>query len=253
MPSTANGAFATPVLLPNETAATNATYRFALAGGTGVTVASGDSITLRLYYSSGSGSNGRYAKLKNVQVKGFAANATLPLNILSFNAGYVNNSLKVLWNTSNEVDARSYGVERSVDGRAFTAIGSVAAKNASGSNSYELVDANPLSGVIYYRLKMTDKDGSFRYSKVVIVNSRLRGIVSLYPNPATNLLTVTHGKANINATVQVTAVNGRRMITQTLMPGALQTAVGVANLAAGTYTLVIINGTERTNMKFVKQ
>ena len=73
MPSTANGAFATPVLLPNETAGTTATYRFALSGGTGVMLASGDSVTIRLYYSCGSGSNGRYAKLKNVQVKGLAS------------------------------------------------------------------------------------------------------------------------------------------------------------------------------------
>ncbi len=117
-----------------------------------------------------------------------ATAGALPLNILSLNAGYVNNSLKVWWNTSNEINATFYEVERSVDGRTFATIGSVAARNTSGSNHYDLVDLNPLSGVTYYRLKMTDKDGTFRYSKVVVVNTRLRGVVAIYPNPAINFI-----------------------------------------------------------------
>ena len=177
----------------------------------------------------------------------------LPLSILSFNAGYVNTTLKVWWSTTSELNTVSFEVEKSVDGRIFTAIGSLAARNTSGSNSYDLTDANPLSGVTYYRLKMTDKDGSFRYSKVVVVNSRLKGVVAIYPNPATNLLSVTHGKANKNATVEVVAVDGRKMIAQKLTLDALQTTVDISKLSAGTYTLVITNGPEKANMKFVKQ
>lgn len=209
-------------------------------------VVTGAGTTLTPYVATASG-------FTSFEVFGVVNDVALPLNILSFNAGYVNNNLKVWWSTTNELNTVSFEVERSVDGRTFTAIGSLTARNTPGSNSYDLADANPLSGVTYYRLKMTDKDGTFRYSKVVVVNSRLRGIVAIYPNPATNLLLVTHGKANRNATIEVIAVDGRMIIAQKLTQDALQTTVDVSKLSAGTYTLVITNGTEKANMRFVKQ
>ena len=68
----ANGAFTTPVLLTNETGGTTVTYRFAISVDSLRNLASGDSLTVRLYYSCGSGSAGRYAKLKNVIFKGLS-------------------------------------------------------------------------------------------------------------------------------------------------------------------------------------
>ncbi|NOT73687.1 MAG: T9SS type A sorting domain-containing protein [Cyclobacteriaceae bacterium] len=68
--STANGAFATPVLLTNETAGTTKQYRFAFAGSAGVDIPPGGTLTIRLYFSCGSTSTGRYGKLKDVYIKG---------------------------------------------------------------------------------------------------------------------------------------------------------------------------------------
>jgi pectin methylesterase-like acyl-CoA thioesterase len=64
--------FPTPVVLNNETAGNTTTLRFAFAGGTGITLASNETLTIRLYYAVGSSSAGRYAKIKDVQVKGLA-------------------------------------------------------------------------------------------------------------------------------------------------------------------------------------
>ncbi|RAK63814.1 pectinesterase family protein [Hymenobacter edaphi] len=68
--STANGAFATPILLANQTAGPSNTYRLSFAGAAGVTLTAGQTLTFRLYYSCGSTSAGRYAMLKNVYVTG---------------------------------------------------------------------------------------------------------------------------------------------------------------------------------------
>ena len=70
--STANGAFNTPVILGNESASTAIPYEFALNGATGITLAAGDSLTVRFYYSTGSGSPGRYAKVRELYFKGFS-------------------------------------------------------------------------------------------------------------------------------------------------------------------------------------
>ena len=67
MLSTANGAFATPVLLANQgTTGTTNDYHFAFNNANGVSLAPGQTLTIRLYYSCGSTSLGRYAMLKDV-------------------------------------------------------------------------------------------------------------------------------------------------------------------------------------------
>ena len=69
---TANGQFATPVLLANQTGGPTNTYSFALNGSTGVQLQPGETLTVRFYYSCGSTSTGRYAMVKNVVAKGVA-------------------------------------------------------------------------------------------------------------------------------------------------------------------------------------
>ena len=67
--STENGAFATPILTTN----TSAPYRLAFAGATGATLAAGQRLAFRVYFSCGSGTvTTRFATLKNVLVKGQA-------------------------------------------------------------------------------------------------------------------------------------------------------------------------------------
>jgi pectin methylesterase-like acyl-CoA thioesterase len=86
--STANGAFATPIVLINETSGTTKNYKLALAGSIGVTLNPGQTLFIRAYFSCGSTSAGRYAKVKNVYIKGVSLSAaSLPL--LSVN-GVVN-------------------------------------------------------------------------------------------------------------------------------------------------------------------
>ncbi|MGY3087986.1 hypothetical protein ACVWYF_001019 [Hymenobacter sp. UYAg731] len=61
-------------LLKNSAGPTNPidNYRLALNGGTGVTLAAGQTLSIRLYYACGSSSSAIYAMLKNVTAKGQA-------------------------------------------------------------------------------------------------------------------------------------------------------------------------------------
>ena len=68
--STAYGAFAAPIVLPNQTAGPTNVYHLVLNGNTGVTLAAGQSLSIRLYWACGSTGTPRYAMLKNVVVKG---------------------------------------------------------------------------------------------------------------------------------------------------------------------------------------
>ncbi|QKG53055.1 T9SS type A sorting domain-containing protein [Hymenobacter sp. BRD67] len=66
------GGFATPITLAQITTLPNKTntYRIALNGTTGVTIAAGQTLTVRIYFScSSSGATSRYATLRNVMLK----------------------------------------------------------------------------------------------------------------------------------------------------------------------------------------
>ncbi|TGE13854.1 beta strand repeat-containing protein [Hymenobacter elongatus] len=71
-PGTGTGTFADPIFLRNQSTGPNQTYRLALTPSGGVALAAGQTLTIRLYYASGSSSAGRYALLRDVRVVGQA-------------------------------------------------------------------------------------------------------------------------------------------------------------------------------------
>jgi hypothetical protein len=72
------------------------------------------------------------------------------------------------WSTGLEENFQMFVIERSADARTFFTVGQI---NAKGSYSqYEFSDISPLDAdnqrMFYYRLKMVDRDGTYRYSDI---------------------------------------------------------------------------------------
>jgi pectinesterase len=245
------GAFAKPLALPNLTSNNNAANYAALIKNGGLTLNAGQTLSLRLYFAVGSSSTGRYTSLKNVQLYGTATNL-LPLNLLSFSATENNKQVNLQWSTANEVNTANFIVERSSDAVSFTPLNNVASNNTSGINNYSSVDASPLQGTSYYRLKMIDKDGSFKYSSVVAVTINTLGVLSVYPNPASSSINVLHAKANTNAVLQIATIDGRTVATYKALANSLQTNIDISSLKSGNYLLLFNNNGEQKITKFVK-
>ena len=118
--------------------------------------------------------------LDNIKV---GAPLPLPVTISSIGAYQQNSGVLVYWNTQNELNLKSYAIEKSQDGIAFTAIGSVSPKTGT-VNNYSLFDAAPFAGVNFYRIKSMDIDGKINYSVIVRVNiNDKKQAISVYPNP----------------------------------------------------------------------
>ncbi|WP_315820288.1 adventurous gliding motility protein AgmC [Paraflavitalea speifideaquila] len=80
--------------------------------------------------------------------------ATLPVQLLSFKAVRTNNGVALNWTTGEESNSHSFSLERSNDGRSFTALGNVpAAGFAATPTTYAYTDAHSAPGINYYRLK----------------------------------------------------------------------------------------------------
>lgn len=108
----------------------------------------------------------------------------LPIELTDFRALVVSDAVHLTWETASELNNDFFTVERSAGGENFSSVGRV---NGSGTtnqgNTYSLIDPTPLQGTSYYRLKQTDFNGTFTYSKVISITYEGEPF-SVYPNPS---------------------------------------------------------------------
>ena len=112
----------------------------------------------------------------------------LPVDLLDFEAQLLlDNTVKLTWQTENEVGVTHFEVQRANDGRNFEFIGNVSANNSNISkNEYQFIDKKPNFGHNYYRLKAVDFDGQFEYSPIRQISIGEELVTYLYPNPSGN-------------------------------------------------------------------
>ncbi|MBC8147308.1 MAG: lamin tail domain-containing protein [Bacteroidetes bacterium] len=115
----------------------------------------------------------------------------LPVELLSFNAEYVNNHVLLNWKTASEMNNDYFTIERSADTKSWDFVNNVkGAGNTNSISEYTSTDDEKFYGTIYYRLKQTDYDGEFKYYLPVAVNVvNIASEISstkVSPNPFTN-------------------------------------------------------------------
>ena len=144
--------------------------------------------------------------------------SVLPVQLTSFTATQENGTHRLHWQTATETNNHHFDIERSTGGRSFEKIGTLAgAGNSSTGENYSFIDNRPISGTNYYRLKQTDTDGRFDYSKVISVKHTTGKRFSVYPNPVSNQLII-EGVNENNAAYIIRNGNGQTMQTG-ILPG----------------------------------
>lgn len=112
----------------------------------------------------GSGAPGRVSITYEISI-------ALPIELIDFSA-YVNNKNQTVieWATASEKNNDFFTIERSSNGLNFQEIARFpGAGDHIGRLDYRYLDALPLNGYNYYRLRQTDFDGTFTYSQLVRV------------------------------------------------------------------------------------
>ncbi|GAB2529101.1 hypothetical protein GCM10027189_04880 [Rufibacter soli] len=195
-------------------------------------------------------SNNEYA-FRNAEVV-----TPLPVTLISFTAKAQKDGVLLNWATASEKDNAFFIVERSADGKSFSAVGKVAgAGNSTIKIDYTFLDAHALTGTAYYRLKQVDLDGKFEYSKVVAVQTKaaVAGVsLKVFPNPTTGVVSLDLTSATpASVTVKVFALDGRLIKATQMMGGAVQT-LDLSNLAIGTYLINVAGANIDTTVRVVK-
>ncbi len=126
------------------------------------------------------------------RVATFNINCPLPIEMLNFDVTYNGNNVELNWKTASEINNSHFDIERSADGKTFKKIATIEGNGTSNvSHEYKYVDADGVSGGIYYRLKQVDYDGLYEYSEVKYVYaSNSNDVMNVYPNPAENSVTL---------------------------------------------------------------
>jgi len=112
----------------------------------------------------------------------------LPVTFTSVKANRLADKIAVEWKVENEINISRYEVEKSADGINFAKAATTAATGSnSSSTTYNWLDANPLTGNNFYRIRSIGIDGSAEYSGIVVVKiGDLPSGIRIYPNPVTN-------------------------------------------------------------------
>ncbi|HEY4153930.1 MAG TPA: T9SS type A sorting domain-containing protein [Puia sp.] len=189
----------------------------------------------------------------------FQQTTTLPVVLVQFLATRnADGSIKLSWATAEEINSASFEVERSADQGTWEKIGTVAAKGYSSTTAnYSYIDQSPFPGNNYYRLKMIDLDGRFKYSKVVAVTSDKdnRPLV-IYSNPFNDQIRM---KVNVdraqNLILTVSDIIGKTYLKQSYNAQAGGNLINLvpAGAAGGMYILHIQGNSYEQTVKLVRQ
>lgn len=161
----------------------------------------------------------------------------LPIQLLSFTAECYNQNITLKWATATEVYNKNFSVDRSNDGKIWELVGNVTgAGNSAALLNYSLVDNMASKNTtLFYRLKQTDLDNNFTYSKIISVakcGAMEEDNLSFSPNPSSGQINFNFSgdKSQLSLT-EIFNVQGEKVYQS----NGYQSKINLANHAAGIY------------------
>jgi ELWxxDGT repeat protein len=195
----------------------------------------------------------------------FKINATtsiLPITLLNLSATVeANNTVKLDWTTSSEINSSHFEVERSIDGVKFNKLSDVKAAGSSTMNlNYSYADQQAAAlnvPLLYYRLKLVDKDGSSKSSSTLLVRLKESSLqFSIAPNPAQQQLNVMVVPGSARKVAMRIVDAGGKLVYQQTLPARVninQQNINVSHLQKGVYYIQLITDKTTTTQKFIKE
>ena len=169
----------------------------------------------------------------------------LPIELTDFNARVKDKNIQVNWETYSEKNSDYFILERSADGIEFESLYQLpSAKNSNQNKVYQYLDENPFPNINYYRLKLVDADGSFRYSKMIDVTLEAEKILvsNIKPNPTKDRIYYdVHSSKKINAQIELLDFKGLSVMEEYkyFEEGKTTESIDLSNLSQGVYVLKI--------------
>jgi hypothetical protein len=199
--------------------------------------------------ASGSVTSGNVTWFSPFTIASISPAGPLPIELLDFTAKYNGkDAVDLKWVTATELNNDYFTVERSADAANFNEIlNKDGAGNSTHTIHYKAIDAEPLSGLTYYRLKQTDFDGKFSYSKIVPVETDKISfeVINTYNSTENGVLEVTvncYSSDFLN--LELFDMMGKKVFYTTEYSCGKQTIIRIptGNMSHGMYMIKTMNG-----------
>jgi len=182
--------------------------------------------------------------------------AILPVELTFFDVTRQGKEAVLDWSTASEINNDHFEIERSTDGKNFSARSAIKGKgNSSDINYYVMRDENPYPGISYYRLKQVDYDGKFSYSDVKALRMPERNTISILTNDGNNSYTITFNSlVTGSGQMSIYDYSGREISSQILsyLEGYNAFHLNTEALASGMYFVAINIDGDIQKAKFIK-
>ncbi|PVD51183.1 hypothetical protein DC498_16175 [Terrimonas sp.] len=165
----------------------------------------------------------------------------LPVSLEAFTAIEKNNTVELSWVIANGSNPDVFEVERSADGNTFSPVQQIT--GSVNTTTYSYTDKHPVSGINYYRLKITDLTGVVTYSKIVSVRLKVlsQQAVNIYPTVVTNnYFSIAVNKTTGKAEIIIADLSGRIVKRQS-----------AGNITAGTPVKITTENIQAKGIYFV--
>ncbi|MEQ8324013.1 MAG: Calx-beta domain-containing protein [Vicingaceae bacterium] len=186
----------------------------------------------------------------------------LPVELLEFSATAGADVVRLFWKTLSEINNDRFVVQRSGDAKKWSDVTSVpGAGNSHEEKHYNAIDAHPLTGTSYYRLKQIDANGAYSYSDIVAVifDQAVKRSIRVYPNPWDQQTGLTLELKGFNAgsyDIELTSTSGQLWHRQRQSINHERENVQLefpAHLEPGLYFLTVRDGISLKSVKVIVQ
>jgi hypothetical protein len=115
---------------------------------------------------------------------------TAPYDLITFTGQKATSAIQLNWNTANEGNFTSFGLEKLGANGKYALIDSL---QSNGSGLYNYMDQNPINGNNIYRLAQNDIHGNVTFAGPLNINYNtisVSGMFTIYPNPSKDIINI---------------------------------------------------------------
>ncbi len=192
------------------------------------------------------------------RIEDLGSAATLPVKFTNFSANAISNKqVGLSFSVEDVQDHESFTIERSQNGKDFDEIfkSSDHFQNGARATLTHTDDLTFTAKTLYYRVKQCDINGKCTYSEIRKVMFASDKHVRIFPAPATNVFTLNY-TAEASTRINVSIVDAAGTIvmqeTKAVRAGENSLPFKIEKLKAGTYSVLIHEGDEKTVGKLIK-
>jgi len=183
----------------------------------------------------------------------------IPVELVVFEGTIEGDNIILTWKTATENNNSGFDIERSSDKIKWCKIGFVKGNIVRTTPyTYSFVDSSSQTGIVYYRLKQIDLDGTFTYSNEISVevNQPLKfSLEQNYPNPFNPVTRINYIiPDNGNVRLDIYNILGQRattLVNENKTAGKYSIDFNAGKFASGIYFYQLTSGNRSITKKMM--